>query len=586
MPARPSLPLAALLLLLATCASPGGDPQHVSRIVLLDQGLTMEERRILHFTPQGTEIMPASWLASLRIGPTSETRLMDPEVLARYRFIQDPAPDPATNPFGFPLGFATHVHRGPGGPPEGVRMVGFTCAACHTGQLNHNGTAILIEGGSAMHDAVAFQRRMAEAMILTAELGWKRERFLDEVMRREAWPGGRDALARSFDTAAARVLVRKPLEDRLEVVKEGHGRLDALQRIANQVLGENLDQPENEQVRDAPVSFPPVWDIWLFDWVQYTASVRQPMVRHVGEALGVRARTHFLDASGRPVPAPEKWDTSTLVRDIDLIERTLHRLRPPRWPAEILGPADAAEAERGRIAFGQRCAGCHGIQVIRGTANPPEWHVPVIPLTRIGTDPNAAAGFASRTYDASRLGIPERIGGAEALRVLTAAVKTRAYDLLEPSPDAAGRAELDGFGRENLVRAPCGYKARPLIGIWATAPFLHNGSVPTLHDMLSPTRPERFVVGDREFDPVKVGYRSDRLEFGTLFDTSETGNSNQGHWFRDGGGLGVIGPALSDSERSAIIAYLKVATAADYPTRLIDRPGPAPCETDSRWASR
>jgi hypothetical protein len=580
--------LAALLAIamVASCASPGPDPQPAEELVLLDQGLTAEERALLHFTPQGTEIMPASWLASLRVGPTSETRLMDPEVLGRYRFITPAAPDSVRNPDNFPLGFAVHVHRGPGGPPSGVRMVGFTCAACHTGQINHKGKAILIEGGSAMHDAVAFQRRMAEAMVLTSEIGWKRERFLDEVMRREAWPGGRAALATSFDNAVARILVRKPLEDRLTVVPEGHGRLDALQRIANQLLGENLTRPDNEQVRDAPVSFPPVWDIWLFDWVQYNASVRQPMVRNVGEALGVRARTRFLDDAGHPIGPPTLWDTSVLVREIDQIERTLHKLRPPPWPADILGAVDPALAEQGRVAFASRCAGCHGIQVIRGTGGAPEWHVPVIPLARIGTDPNAARGFAGRTYDASALGFRQRIGGAEALRVVTERVKDRAYDELVPGVMAEERAALDGFGRENLVRAPCGYKARPLIGIWATAPFLHNGSVPSLHDLLSPERPATFVVGDREFDPEKVGYRSDRLEFGALFDTTMPGNSNQGHWFRDARGPGVIGPALSDGERRAIIAYLKVATEETYPRRMVDRPGPAACEADAGWASR
>lgn len=585
MPRRLPLSL-AIAVLLSACASPGPEPQPTGPVVLLDQGLSAEERAVLHFTPQGTEIMPAAWLASLRVGPTSERRLMDPAVLERFRFIADPDPANPRNPDRFPLGFAVHVHRGPGGPPEGVRMAGFTCAACHTGQINHRGTAILIEGGAALHDAVAFQRMMAEAMVLTAELGWKRERFLDEVMRREPWPGGREALARAFDAAVARIKARKDLEERLTVVPEGHGRLDALQRIANQLLGEDLGIPANERPRDAPVSFPPVWDIWLFDWVQYNASVRQPMVRNVGEALGVRARTNLVDRSGRPVPPPGRWDSSVLVREIDLIERTLARLRPPPWPAAILGAVDPAEAERGRGLFAGRCAGCHGIQVIRGTADPPEWHVPLVPLARIGTDPNAARGFAGRRYDASPLGFRAPIGSAEALKVVTEAVKDRAYDRLDPPATPAERAALDGLGRANLVRAPCGYKARPLIGIWATAPFLHNGSVPTLHDLLSPTRPETFVVGDREFDPVKVGYRTDRPEFGTLFDTRLPGNSNRGHWFRDGGGEGVLGPALAEADRRAIIAYLKVATVETYPTRLVDRPGPAACETDAAWAMR
>jgi mono/diheme cytochrome c family protein len=580
-----AVPALALALLAGCEATPEPEPQR--RVVWLHQGWGERERAIFHYTPQGTEIMPAAWLASLRTGVFGGPRLMDAETLAPFRFVTVAAAhDPAVNPYGFPVGFAVHTHEGPGETYRGVRMAGFTCAACHTGQIDHNGRSIVIEGGAAMHDAVAFQRAMARAMILTGELPWKRARFLNEVLERDPdWPGGRLALEAAFDRAVARIKVAANEPDRgLNPVAEGHGRLDALQRIANQLLADDLALPSNALPMDAPVSFPPVWDIWHFDWVQYNASVRQPMVRNVGEALGVRARTNFIDAAGAPVAPPERWDSSVRVRDIDLIERTLHSLKPPPWPEDVLGPIDRPLARQGRALFERHCARCHAIQVVRGSGTPPEWHVPVVPLARIGTDANAARGFASRRYDARKLGVAEPITGVEALTVVTELVKNRAYDRLSPPISPAERAALDGFGRANLVRAPCGYKARPLVGIWATAPFLHNGAVPTLWDMLSQERPTRFVVGDREFDPVKVGYRTDRPERGTWLDTAETGNSNQGHWFRDGEGQGIIGPALSDAERRALIEYLKSATREDYPLRVIDRPRAAPCEDDPAWA--
>ncbi|MGC4081069.1 MAG: hypothetical protein QM736_02900 [Vicinamibacterales bacterium] len=118
-----------------------------------------------------------------------------------------------------------------------------------------------------------------------------------------------------------------------------------------------------------------------------------------------------------------------------------------------------------------------------------------------------------------------------------------------------------------------GYKPRPLIGVWATPPFLHNGSVPNLYELLSPLaeRRTRFVTGTREFDPVKVGYRSDTLdEPGVLVDTTQSGNRNIGHLFDTGYvpfdpskpadaqfQYGLIGPRLSESERYAIVEYLK-----------------------------
>ncbi len=93
------------------------------------------------------------------------------------------------------------------------------------------------------------------------------------------------------------------------------------------------------------------------------------------------------------------------------------------------------------------------------------------------------------------------------------------------------------------------YKARPLNGTWASAPYLHNGSVPTLYALLLPPaeRPRTFSVGRWEYDPKQVGYVSD----GTapfVFDTRVTGNSNRGHEY---------GVTLSEADRWALVEYLK-----------------------------
>ena len=79
-------------------------------------------------------------------------------------------------------------------------------------------------------------------------------------------------------------------------------RSHAIGRIANTVFGDHVPRANNYRVGDAPVSFPPVWDIWKFNWVQYGASVRHPLARNVGESMGVGAKFSFFDAYGRPVP--------------------------------------------------------------------------------------------------------------------------------------------------------------------------------------------------------------------------------------------------------------------------------------------
>ena len=97
-------------------------------------------------------------------------------------------------------------------------------------------------------------------------------------------------------------------------------------------------------------------------------------------------------------------------------------------------------------------------------------------------------------------------------------------------------------------------------GIWATGPFLHNGSVPTLYALLSPLaeRPVRFHLGNREFDPVDVGYRTAPIGGDFQLDTAIRGNSNSGHVFDDGPrGGGIIGRRLAPEERRALVEFLK-----------------------------
>ena len=108
------------------------------------------------------------------------------------------------------------------------------------------------------------------------------------------------------------------------------------------------------------------------------------------------------------------------------------------------------------------------------------------------------------------------------------------------------------------------YKSRPLDGIWATPPYLHNGSVPNIEVLLSPLadRPKTFWLGHREYDPKRLGYRFDKLSGGFEFDTSKRGNHNTGHLFADAPADGTtmpgrIGPKLSPDDRRALIEFLK-----------------------------
>ena len=120
------------------------------------------------------------------------------------------------------------------------------------------------------------------------------------------------------------------------------------------------------------------------------------------------------------------------------------------------------------------------------------------------------------------------------------------------------------FGEKYPTLDTPGYQAPPLDGIWATAPYFHNGSVPTVYTVLnSSARPARFrrlpTTGTEAYDPVRLGWKIEpieappeaelpSLEVRKICDTTTYGKGNRGHLFGD---------HLSDDERMAVIEYLK-----------------------------
>jgi len=565
--------VAALGLAVIACGTPPDRPPP-TRLRHLHQGWSRHDRTVFYYTPQGTELhgLRYQWFRHLELAG-SRDRLADPRVLSRFGFLYDPAQfDPhyepsSFNPGNLPVGLTYHHDAS-----SGEAMLDVTCAACHTGQLEYRGTSIRIDGGPGRHALASvelgqFIPTLLLSLQATSTDPFKFDRFARRVLgvrHPDDKPKLRADLGTVIDAFAREGF--RGVSKRLYPVAEGWGRVDALDHIANTVFGDELD-PDNYKVGNAPVSLPHVWDIWKFDWVQWNGSAAQPMARNVGEALGVKARLDLVDAHGRALPPEKMYDSSVLIRELHCLESTLWKLRPPRWRERLLGTIGRTKVAEGRALFETHCQHCHGPHVYKRGEQPTpgkpiEWRMVIVPTTEIGTDPLAANNFLDYRYDASALaaGDPrlEVIDAGTALSLVTAKVIERKYDALGLSE--IERWTYDGFGRGIEVQTQRGYKSRPLHGIWATAPFLHNGSVPTVYDLLLPEeqRPQRFPVGALEFDPVRLGLANKDAPGSFLFDTTLPGNSNTGHQFRDDGGVGVIGPGLSDAERFAIIEYLKV----------------------------
>ncbi len=703
--------------------------------VYLDQGWgetrESEARQTYYYTPQGTSMPQGAsqsavrydWFINLRL-PFSDQRFADPEHMRRYRFLVDSAPT-AANPDHLPVGFTKHFD-----PITGDDVLDVTCAACHNGQLRYTkdgkSYAIRVDGGQAMH-AISDTNRGAFAPMLIASLVYtavnpiKFNEFAKDVLG-DRYPGGKSVLKDQL-WASIKHFVTSPQNNPLKhlyPVQEGYGRTDALGRIGNTVFGDHL-VTANYQVGAAPVSYPYLWNIWKFNWVQYNGSVAQPLARNIGEALGVGARIPMLSDTGGPLPEAERFRSSVRIADLQRIEHTLQMLAPPKWPADLFGSVDPVLAEQGKTLFNQHCQGCHGPHptgTAQQQASAPlkpvastEWLIEVIPVEHVGTDPATAKGFLERHYDLSATGLtdtdmenslrpllyrqlvrevryrlrevisareksglsvdglpelldqyPQSSPDARIPEDLFAALKTVLGGLVSPMPtipdvrtppaksykcdlncqtinllwnlqhgresaniqmdalnidrltegealnlvgimiknrfyqdnnvDFEQQQCLEGFGTLDLPQQILGYKPRPLQGVWATPPFLHNGSVVSIYELLSPpeTRSSKFLLGQRDYDPTHLGYQlitpdsENSSQNGFWFDTSIDGNRNTGHAFAADPELwqqylqspkehplpsGVIGPLLTDNERMAILEYLKIhqdlpATPADY----------------------
>jgi len=181
-------------------------------------------------------------------------------------------------------------------------------------------------------------------------------------------------------------------------------------------------------------------------------------------------------------------------------------------------PVDLIKAQYGATIYKAYCAACHGVN---GSDFSGEYVGKVTPLNEIGTDPNRLNSFTPA--------LAENLG----------------------TPYAGTPYKFSHF------RKTRGYANSPLDGLWLRAPYLHNGSVPTLWDLLQPAsqRPTLFYRGNDLYDPVKLGFVSDTAKEGAksyfAYDTEKPGNSKAGHTGK------AYGTELPDDDKWALIEYLK-----------------------------
>ncbi len=657
----------------AIAIADGAFGESYSTPVYLEQGWDEADSLWFYNTTQGSALLPYDFFLVLEQADSKEL-LRSNRNIDKFRYL--PQKETFFNPDGLPVGFARDTY-------EGKDYMGFACAACHTGQINFEGTAIRIDGAPTMANMVGFLEALQESMEAAAQEDDKGRRFVDKVL----------ALDNDYDSEAAvkedlekwtsrRVLYNIVNHSRIEY---GYGRLDAFGRIYNRVLEHVLNKDQlatllaltrsgidrrlitDEQITkvldgigetilgddefaeiidrlqrptdqgypglsfkellyvrnmifnepNAPVSYPFLWDIAQSDYVQWNGLASNagvgPLGRNTGEVIGVFAILDWTAEnpgfslsgwiSGQRIKGERiKFKSSINLVNLVRLEAHLRSLKSPQWPDD-LGKIDReVKAANGRLIYAKYCQSCHEL-IVRD-----DWDRIIVGkmsnIDAIGTDPTMAnnsvqykgkSGNFKDTYQKVPVGSVIIEEDAPVVQILTSVTKgvIATPDADKPFfwrwADWVYTLAISFFHNEikpsvksgnylpdttaNPYNSLLSYKARSLNGIWATAPYLHNGSVPTLYDLLLPKkrakdpegdeheyRPDKFFVGSREFDPKKVGFRSQGYP-GFEFRTDRLGNQNTGHEYAAGktaqaDGVTVL-PPLTKKERWELIEYLK-----------------------------
>ncbi|MCW3097991.1 MAG: hypothetical protein JWL77_3609 [Chthonomonadaceae bacterium] len=517
-------------------------------------------------------MMPYSWFLALE---RADSQTLFRENLERFGFLIPPASP--KNPDALPLGFVEDPNAPSFGGVTEKRWVGLTCAACHTAAIAYKKqpsdttfSTLIIDGGPTVANFGTFIHALAPAIVATLQDSDKYARFEQRVLGANPSEGNATTLKQSFTRFAAEF--KRYIESSETPVPWGPGRVDAFGMIFNRVCTLALDLPQNRYAPNAPVSYPFLWNVNQQDHIQWHGEVENinpfrlldpidRLGRNTGEVMGVFARIDM-----RPGSVPG-YASSVNLDGLLTLEYEMDKLKPPKWPENILGKINQQDNAQGKVLYDQYCLRCH----VRITSSfqvvPIKWNQGLYPLKDVGTDPNSTVNVHSRlSMQTGRLqGQPVNIignkrftGTASAQELVGNAVIGSLLHLplnhlpnsrvIAPQIKAQVASAYTPASQPDLTKI--GYEARPLHGIWATAPYLHNGSVPNLYQLLVPSayRDPQFYVGSREYNTENVGYRSDAASGGELFDTHLDGNHNTGHDY----GIG-----LHPDQRRQLIEYLK-----------------------------
>lgn len=572
----------------------------------MENGLVEGDRKAYYSMDEGIQYLPVDVLASMKRAKEDGFAVVDelffakPERMGLLPNYMDTSSD-------LPLGITVSQDKG------FVPMAGINCATCHTSLImNDKGEFFLVDGGSSQFAIDRFIEGMVRSLVATMVNPSEFEAFyqryqtrvashsaplsgaklaqgespldtgsLGDKVREAYATGNLEALEKQIakmepDSKALRAArthldsaypTKDALSTRLgmytylvkrfifffgqtsnaskpdgsKVGLSGLGRSNPWS-VTKRMFGAHLGSIQKgaksftPAIEGGPVNTPHMWDHDRQKWIFWTGVTNSMLERNL--AQGVALVTDFDWGS---------YETTVSIRKLEEVSKLARKPKAPKWPEAILGPIDQTAAVRGKEVYRTTCLSCHDPKAGATATGSAEFN-----YVNVGTD------------DSYFRGQMEMMGG---------------YDLFTGViAPFIGKVKLEDAKREGITdlapfetgRLPIVWRrpetnavvAKPLAGIWATAPFLHNGSVPTIADLLKPAadRPKNFWVGSFKYDTAKLGFANEETVQGFQLvvrcDTGCEGNDNRGH---------EIGTTLSDQDKKDLIEFLKSYSDVNTP---------------------
>jgi hypothetical protein len=581
--------------------------------IYVDQGpgWTTAARLDFYTRDQGSRLINLAWLQALK---RSDGQPFLSDGLSRYGFLPNPG-----NTASLPIGF--HASG-----PKGFQIVGITCSACHTRQVEIDGQTYRIDGGPAFIDLQAFLSDLDKAVGDATASDASFAQFAAAVLQ-SATPAIADVAGLRQKVDAWHRRFHAFVAGTLPPVGWGLGRIDAVGIIFNRLSGLDVGPPpdslipDNMKIADAPVRFPFLWNSSLQDKTDWAGFVNNgndvfALARNAGQALAFAT----FEPKSLIGPFINYLNNNSINFDgLTKLEDLVKQIGSPKWRWKI----DERLAATGKSIFEREpaqggCIQCHGIRPSAGSSLLGQaWDTPV---QNVDTDTRQydelvwkaktgvlrgasifpgfteslkeedyavsvmitavtgsiiqhflTGGFVSLFDNGFHGGfggalLPDRQMASSAKSGSTATPDSlglprlppelqdlaKAYNAPLQPTDQPGKLVIGGGVLPRVHIEKGAYEARVLQGIWAAAPYLHNGSVPTLAELLKPPaqRTSQFNLGAK-YDIENVGLavtQGGPTRSVTDCNDINSGNSRCGHDF---------GTGLSDLEKKALLEYLK-----------------------------